>query len=489
MMLSSGVRIRNGGLGVMWIRVEGLPVTRSRSMRRWATITLSVALVLGGCAPGEPASTTDSPPLTEVLPETTTTEPPVETTATTEASTTSTTVTTTSAATTTITAPLTSDPNLPPAMSRSEVPWAQVGAGWYVVLYDPSKADPVDASDVREGPIVLYLVDSNANRYEITAWAPGNGPYSLLDATPAFALVAGQGASVDETVYEHVDLATGIATAVHTVGFPEYTYGSGPTISLTRPSGANVVVYRSDGTNEWLERRSPSGALLANVFQQSYTDASHSLAWMYGYAGTSLLVTHHGGIREVTNAGALISDVWVPMDTRCEPMRWWAADTFVASCYGQGPATAPDDGYGNPHTYYARVWLLKTDGTAGAPMTSLPPTADVVDFGYHDMWPIGIDVLLKWSGDCGASHVARLQPDGTGVPIPVSVPPTIVADGVELIDSVGGLMTLHAWQGCDMGIGTLFATDIDGAFMYELVPVVGDGRAVIGVVGLATAYP
>lgn len=455
-------------------------------MRRWTVIALSVALLIGGCTPAETTPTTDSPSLTAVDPPPPT-EPPVTTI--TAATTTSTVATTTTAGTTTTTVPLTSDPNLPSAMSWSEVPWTQVGEGWYVVLYDPSRADPVDASDIREGPVVLYLVDSDSNRYEITSWAPGSSPYSLVDATPGFALVASQGANVDETVYERVDLATGASTAVHTVGFPEYTYGEGPTVSLTRPSGANVVVYRSDGTDEWLERRSPGGALLATVFQQPYMEASQSLAWMYGYAGTSLLVTHHGGISEVSNTGVLISDVWVPMDTRCEPMRWWAADAFVAACYGQGPATAPDDGYGNPHTYYARVWLLKTDGTAGSPMTSLPPTADVVDFGFHDMWPIGIDALLKWSGDCGASHVAQLQADGSGVPIPVSVPPSIVADGVELIDSVGGQMTLYGWQGCDMGIGTLFATDTSGAFLSQLVPVVGDGRGVVGVVGLATAYP
>jgi hypothetical protein len=44
---------------------------------------------------------------------------------------------------------VTVDPYLPSALSRGQVPWADVGPGWYVVLYDSSKANPTDESDIR----------------------------------------------------------------------------------------------------------------------------------------------------------------------------------------------------------------------------------------------------------------------------------------------------------------------------------------------------
>jgi hypothetical protein len=460
-------------------------------MRLRATLALApaLALAIGACIPGEPSDSTGAEVPASTISRETITSSPAETTVTAPASTTSIPATTTTAGTTTTTALRTTDPNLPSAMGRHEVPWAQVGAGWYVVLYDPSKAFPADASDIREGPVVLYLVDADGNRYEMTAWAPGMGPYHLLDATASSALTVRAGGSPDDSVFERIDMTTGARTVVHTRGFPESTYGENPTVSLTRPSGANAVVYRSDGADEWLERRSPDGSLIATVFTQPYTEASQSLAWMYGYGGTSLLVTHHGGISEISNTGALLNDLWVPMDTRCEPQRWWDADTFVAACYGRGPATAPDDGYGNPHIHYGRVWLLKTDGTAGVPVTSLPPAADVVDFGYHDMWPVGVDALLKWTGDCGSAHTARLQPDGTGVALTIAVPPSLLLHGAEMIDFVGGRITHHGWETCDSWVGALFSTDVTGGDSVMLVPKIGDGRSVIGVVGLATVYP
>jgi hypothetical protein len=62
-------------------------------------------------------------------------------------------------------------------------------------------------------------------------------------------------------------------------------------------------------------------------------------------------------------------------------------------------------------------------------------------------------------------------------------------DGVELVDIVDERITFYGWQGCDGWIGTLFATTLEGEYLHELVPVINDGRGVIGVVGLAALYP
>jgi TolB protein len=337
--------------------------------------------------------------------------------------------------------------------------------------------------------VVLYLVDSGGDRYEIAAWPAHDRPWLLVDATETSALVAGNGATIDDTEWQVVDLMTGATTPVHRVGFPENTYGSERVVSLTRPTGTNVVVYKSDGTNEWLERRSSEGRLLDTVYQQPYTDRHSSLRWLYTHDGTSLLVTHHGGIAEVSNTGTVLAEIWVPADTRCDPVRWWDADTFLAACYGQGPSSAPIDDNGNPHTYYGRLWLLETDGSDGKALTEYPDDPIYFgDFGHQDAWPSGATTLIQWSGDCGASQIETLQSDGTGVRVTIS-PPGSGVEGGAMVDVIGGHMTVYGWQDCAASVGTLFATDLGGGYLHDLVPIVGDAAAVIGVQGLTTVYP
>ncbi len=136
------------------------------------------------------------------------------------------------------------------------------------------------------------------------------------------------------------------------------------------------------------------------------------------------------------------------------------------------------------------MWLLETDGTAGTALTAYPAAPPmVVDFGYHDAWPAGGTTFVAWSGDCGASAAHVLQPDGTGLPLSMSIPASIVADGWALVDVVGGQMAVYAWQGCAADIGTLFLTDLSGSFVQNLVPAIGDARSVASVRGLAEVYP
>jgi TolB protein len=392
--------------------------------------------------------------------------------------------------TTTTTIAVVAGPNLPSSLPGASVPWSDVGDGWYVVLYDSSNAMATGPSD--EGPVVLYLVGPDGTRYETASWPTGDRPWSIADVRPdgTAAVVVGTGATPDDTVWTLVDLPTGAMQTVHEASFPEVTLGWGSTVGLTRPTGTNLVVYRSDGTDEWLERRSPGGSVLATLYRQEYIDPVSSLRWLYGYDGTTALVAHHGGLALVRNDGSLVRELWVPMDHRCDPVRWWDADTILAACYGLGPASAPVDEFGAPHTYYGQLWLLETDGSAGSSLTSLPgDPVIVVDFGYHDAWPVGGTTYVDWSGDCGASDTRVLQSDGTAAPLSISIPASIVADGWTLIDVVSGQFVVYAWQGCAADVGVLFAVDGSGQFTHELVPVAGDARGVIDVRGLATVHP
>jgi len=320
-----------------------------------------LGVLSGGCAqigsdattsPTEQATTTVADSITTTVAESTTTVP--------------------SSITTTVDG-VTVDPNLPSALSRRQVPWADVGAGWYLVLYDSSKAYPTDEADVREGPIVLYLVSSTGERYEMAAWEPGQYA-TLIDATETSALVARFEVNLDRTVYEFVDLITGASSIAYTVGFPESSLDIWPHASLTRPSGANVVVHRSDGSTEWLERRTPSGTVLSVIYEQTYVGGGRSMPWLYGPDGTSLVVARRDGISQVSNQGSLLAEPWTPPDTHCEPVRWWGADTFLAACFGQGPGSAPLDDNGQPHTFYGRLWLLETNGSPVIHSPNSPPS-------------------------------------------------------------------------------------------------------------------
>lgn len=445
-------------------------------------------LILGACSNGAGTNETSSTSTTASPTASTITSP---TTSTTTPATTALATTTTSGTTTTVQpGGVTIDPNLPVALSRDQIPWSEVGPGWYVVLYDASKAYPTGESDVRDGPTVLYLADRDGLLYEVAAWDPGAYPF-LVDATAESALVVRNGATIDDALYERIDLATGAATEVYEVGWPETSYlNTWPHAALTRPAGANVAVLRSDGTTEWLERRAPDGTVIAEVYEQPVVEDERSMSWLYSPTGTSLLVAHRGGVAEVANDGTLIADLWVPQDTRCDPVRWWDADTYLATCYGQGPASAPADEYGNPAIHYGRLWLLETDGSAGAVLTEFPPDPPIVgDFGYHDAWPTSTGTFLQWSGDCGAAQVATLNADGTGTFMGLTLPPDLIADGIGMVDIVGDRMAVYGWQGCDGWVGSLFTVNLDGTNVEVVVPVIGDGRGVVGVKELTTVYP
>ena len=57
------------------------------------------------------------------------------------------------------------------------------------------------------------------------------------------------------------------------------------------------------------------------------------------------------------------------------------------------------------------------------------------------------------------------------------------------VNVVAGLITVYGYQGCAGDVGALFVVDLEGNFVQELVPVVGDSRSVIGAIGLGNVYP
>jgi hypothetical protein len=366
--------------------------------------------------------------------------------------------------------PVHSGPNVPSATSRSYIPWSEVGPGWHVVLYDTSTFDGTYVGDV-----LLYLVSPTGTRYEVTSFSGGAKAQRITDVRPdgTAAVVEWDDPLSHEPRWYHVDLATGVMIHLYETGSPESSHATSYHVQFTRPTGENLVVYRNDGTKQWLERRTYPGSILATLYSEPVISGGPDLQWLYGQTGTTVLVKHHGGIAYVRNSGALINEVWIPMDRDCDPVKWWDADTFLAACRG-GPAVAP-------HEYYNQLWLLETNGSAGVPLTAIPSgPIDIVDFGYVSAHRLGGSaILLQWRGDCGTAQVRQLQPDGSGKA--VSWPWLAGAHGYEITAVSGSQMGIYEWKTCGRDWGSLALSTTTGTFVRQLVPLTGEALGVTSV--------
>jgi TolB protein len=377
---------------------------------------------------------------------------------------------------------------LPSSLPREDVPWVEVGEGWYVVLYEASQVDLVAGTPFVSGPVVLYLVNQSGIRYEVVRWEPESGPLGLVDAWATTALVAGVGTADEETLYEAVDLVTGEVMPVYSVALPNRNHTISRELSLSRTNAENLVIYRLDGVSEFLERRSFDGAVLATLYDGDYVSQLEALQWLDHHDGTSLLVSSSNGIAHVSNDGAELGEVLIPADFRCDPVRWWDAETFLSACYLRSFGE-PESGLDSP-VNYGQLWLLEENGAEGVALTGLPVEApDFFDHGFRDAWPNGENILLQWHGECGGANIATLHPDGSTEFVNVSLPPPLGESNVEIVDVVNSRIVVKGFQGCDGWGSGLFALDLNGTYLHDLVPMVGDAGGVLGVKGFASLYP
>jgi TolB protein len=444
-------------------------------VKRFITVMCAAALIAAGCGPGDDASdttdgTTSSTPVTTAAGATTTTEAATTTAPETTTSVAPETTTTVAPATTLAPVPVTSGPNYPSALGRHLVPWTDVGPGWYLAIYDGGDY----TAPFTDGPVVAYLAAPDGTRYEAATWPAGTMAPQLLDWRPdgMAALLRFIDPATFEKVTRIVDLTSGAETEV--LRTPELELSD---VRFTRPTGTNLVFYRNDGANERIERRAPDGSLLATLADQPYSAGPPGLDWLYGYDGTDVVIGSDAGMELIGNDGTLIRDLWTPMGNTCRPVRWWNASTLLAACTGEGPAF--------PHDHYHRLFLIPRDGTATDPLTDFPPgPIDIVDFGISDGWPTSSAILVQWTGDCGAAGIYRRVTPTQWDPLPAAAPL-----GSELMLGIaGGEIGVLTWEPCDEP-RSLVALGTDGAFLRNLVPLVGDARGVFGALGLAGVYP
>ncbi|HEX8092494.1 hypothetical protein [Jatrophihabitans sp.] len=289
---------------------------------------------------------------------------------------------------------------------RAQVPWSQVGHGWY--LARAYGANPAAAS-------ALYLVNPIGGRYLITdhlpdaedgiaAWSP-DGKRAMLVRWENNA----------DAVYTELELAT--ARVLHT-----FHAGRTSFISYTRPQGRAILVSRFDGRTSSLQRLGTDGS-----HQLTYPGTLPGLGQVatnrrsvYSADGAELLVGGANGIALLGNDGHLIRSLpALPAQKSCMPLTWWDSATALVSCTN-------DAVRGQRYSYPTELFLQPVAG--GRPSKLAGGSAEAHPFGFVYAWKYSRGVVLREGSGCGPGEldvvrngvISRLRlPAGVVTPAPV----------------------------------------------------------------------
>ncbi|NQV05727.1 hypothetical protein HQ535_04180 [bacterium] len=429
------------------------------SVSRFSSMVLVLALAASACSGDDAAPDSTTAPVTSsstVVDATTTTTSVSNHTV---PETTSTTV----VVPTSVASPVTEGEALPSALSRTAIPFDEVDTGWVLALYS---ADQVIGSFV-EGPIVLYLVSPDGDRYEVTSWPAGaaNRPWEVLAlANDGRTGLLTRAASMDPDAVEvvRVNLETGGQSLVY----------QSPALATVRggfslPDGDSVAVAVDTGEADILNVVTSEGDSIEMVRTRSYPRAP--IAWLYGVDGELLVIGDANGLRLVTVDGVVVRALESP--GRCIPVRWWDVTTVLAACI---PPSAPAD------SIYRRLFTIPLSGERGAALTLLPEGFDVIgDFGYSNAWEVGNATVMQWHGDCSALGLHDLS-RRVGEPIVLET-----EYGPRVVTVTDDALIVHGISGCGDYYGPLLAIGTDGTTLRTLVPRVSDDHsAVISAAGM-----
>ena len=384
-------------------------------------------------------------------------------------------------------------------MSRDLIPWGEVGPGWYLVTYVVGGFDAATGMSIPGSRTILYLVDARGLGvlYEVLAWESGtdariadwrlDGSAALIWRTAPTGerdLVFLEIASAEQQVIVGRDLLDGLGYMErfsynwpNALIDPLYigdVLGYGDQVRFTTPKGVHLVARTADGTTETLAYYNTAGTRLQELYSQpNPASPNHSLRWLYGAEGMDLVVAHAGGVALVDNKGQLIRDLWVPEDTFCAPVRWWSQDQFLAACTGQQPTF--------PHEFYHQLWLLRTDGSPGEPLTGVPQDAHPIELGYTDAWPVLGGMLFNRTGGCAANSTEFVGSASAQV--------YSVTNDTATVDVFGETRMVHDLAGCENGRKGLSANDLGTGEVTKIISQSGANLGVTTVFGLASVYP
>jgi hypothetical protein len=230
--------------------------------------------------------------------------------------------------------------------TRSQVPWGQVGAGWFVLT---TLTSPTSGTET------LWLISPQGGRYRIVSWPATQQPtnadigYSSPLAWSGDATRVLMGDLGGSGKHE-IDLRSG---AIRSVGVD--------TVGYTAPSGLQFVAVHYDATlnEKTLERVNAAGAV-----QFVLEAAQHTLdRWLYSPDGTTVFAGTTIGLNEISNGTGRVETLIVQKDSHtCSPLKWWSQGVILVTCSNDN---------GN------RLWLVPTDGSSPRQITATPGSGGV----------------------------------------------------------------------------------------------------------------
>lgn len=315
--------------------------------------------------------------------------------------------------------------------TRAQVPWDQVGPGWFLVQSDSSAPDSPEESAPpapKRGTATLALVSPDGARYVITTWpgrGAGSGPMNLAelvawsgDGRHALFNAFGNGIAIE------MDLTTG---ASRQISVPHLF-----TIGFTSPTGANLVAVEDmetpDGT--WLGQQLVRLDLNGKPQVQLAKFDRAMPHWLYSRDGATVYLNGSGGLGVVSNAGGPIR-VLAKLQTPgadCAPVTWWDQRRILANCSDTGGS---------------RLWLVQAASGSATPLTAVPGK-DPVGAGYDNAVHVGGAVFAEHLEGCGVVTVHRLAPSGLGTRI--AIPQSLSND--HLVGAVGGKIAIASSTEC-----------------------------------------
>lgn len=283
-----------------------------------------------------------------------------------------------------------------PQRGSGNVPWSDVGPGWFLVQEDLDTFSATGTTSVR-GAQKVWLVDPRGSRHLVVQWSADHAPEALLVAWSPdgrHALFAGNDQLAD------VDL---VNDTVEGFAVPNIV-GAGYT-----PSGTNIVALADDPTTDPNERaavlrRFGSDGVIESVLASDVSMLGYSVPrWLYSHDGAMVYLPGGGGLRTVSNAGgqARQFDIIEPPAELCSPVRWWDPHTILVSCdEPPGP----------------RMWLAPSNGgtaTALSAPAGIDRATSGTDWGSFDaVRTASGQIFAQRPSTCGSVDIASLDARG-----------------------------------------------------------------------------
>ena len=302
----------------------------------------------------------------------------------------------------------------PTELSRSAIPWPQVGAGWMAATWLPS-------GDARQG--VLFLVSPAGIRYRV-ADVPNTA--TVVDVSPDGRRILTAGSS-PKGDYSQWDTASGTQQPIPTRDLDQ--------LRFTKPSAKALLgLERTSADNASVTVQQPVRLSLDGTLEASYGVAASGVGGVtQSPDGLEVLASGSQGIRVYGNATGVFLDRLATPVGSCEPVSWWPDGRLVMRCNASGAVVA-------------NLWLAPLDGSAPVQLTRAG-SDPAQGMGYADAWPGTHETLVQDVVGCGSGQLGLLGPDGranhidfarTGwAPGDSSTVVTVYGDTAYLVSTVG----------------------------------------------------